>query len=394
MNIFEENVDKTRDTDKGLIIKKSQEKVLSKHQQQFNRLVKRIEKIRHDLERIKGALEIKMNFFQKNLYPLEKEILELTKEHTKLLFNVYKDKKLSLKKDRQIMREIIASQLSEIFNEEGGEPDPALEEIFRAVEGLSYKEAARESFMHMKSEIKNVFDNAGFKVNMKDFHPGMSNDEMMKKLAELQEALGQQQEDQTGQKRMSRKKTKKQLEKEERERQVEESRTKSISGIYRQLAKVLHPDLEQDEAIKLEKEELMKQLTIAYENNDLHTLLSLEIAWIQKEENNPGKLTDEKLDIYNEVLKEQVYELELELLQVRQNPAYRPLHRYSMFKPNIENIDLRKEKLEAEAVISDLKNDIEKLKGSEKEILSAVKKAIRDFELESSFDANFPFFGR
>jgi hypothetical protein len=393
MNIFEEKDNNNRAKETALIISKSQQKVLSKHQQTFNKYIKRIEKLRHDLERIKRSLHEKMQFFEKNLYHLEKQILELKKEHTRLLFNVYKDKKLSLKKDKRILREIISSQLNDIFNEEGGEPDPELEEIFKGIEGLSYKDAERESFVHMKSEIENIFDEAGLEADLNDFYPGMPKEEVMKKLKEMQEKMGEQQ-DNTGQKRKSRKKTKKQLEKEERERQIEESRTKSISGIYRQLAKVLHPDLEQDEAVKLEKEELMKQLTIAYENNDLHTLLSLEIAWIQKEENNPGKLTDDKLNIYNEVLKEQVCELELELLQVRFHPSYRPLHRYSMYKPDIENLDLRKEKLEAEAVIGDLKSDIEKLKGNDKQVLSAVKKAIRDFELESSFDDEFPYFGK
>ena len=42
-------------------------------------------------------------------------------------------------------------------------------------------------------------------------------------------------------------------------------------------------DLEPDEELKAGKEELMKQLTVAYENNDHHALLRLELEWLQKE---------------------------------------------------------------------------------------------------------------
>src|SRR5262249_2965949 len=120
-------------------------------------------------------------------------------------------------------------------------------------------------------------------------------------------------------------KTKRQFKQEERMRQAEQARKKNITSIYRQLAKVLHPDLESDEARRQSKVALMQELTTAYHRNDLHTLLRLELEWIQREEGNLERLTDEKLAIYNQVLKDQLFELNLEIDGLAYHPRYGPI---------------------------------------------------------------------
>src|ERR1019366_7589077 len=50
----------------------------------------------------------------------------------------------------------------------------------------------------------------------------------------------------------------------ERMRQAEQIRNKSIASVYKQLAKVLHPDLEPDAGRKQAKGTLMQELTAAY----------------------------------------------------------------------------------------------------------------------------------
>ena len=94
-----------------------------------------------------------------------------------------------------------------------------------------------------------------------------------------------------------------QLKKEERMREEEQLRKKSISTVYRDLAKVLHPDLEQDAERRERKVALMQDLTAAYRNNDLHALLRLGISWIHREKGDLDRLTEEKLAIFNGVLK-------------------------------------------------------------------------------------------
>lgn len=55
---------------------------------------------------------------------------------------------------------------------------------------------------------------------------------------------------------------------------------KSFISFYRQLARSLHPDLEQNIDKRSVKEALIKKLTIIFKNSDLRELLILEMEWL------------------------------------------------------------------------------------------------------------------
>jgi hypothetical protein len=172
-----------------------------------------------------------------------------------------------------------------------------------------------------------------------------------------------------------RKKTKRQLAMEARAEEMEKARNRSFSAIYKQLARSFHPDLEQDETLKKEKEELMKQLTSAYEAKDLHTLLKLEAQWLSSNSANIQSLTEEKLSIYNAVLKEQVAELEVEYHRTFGHPRFEPLMQYGihLVKGLIRSIDHREEVMRM--TIGKMHESIAKLKG--KDALKEVRATIR-----------------
>lgn len=171
-----------------------------------------------------------------------------------------------------------------------------------------------------------MFGEFGIEVDLSDLRPDMSVEEVAAKAAELAERIQQKaEEEKDAFRRPERCKTKRQLEKEERLRQTEQLRKKSIATVYKQLAKVLHPDLEMDAGIRQRKVALMQDLTTAYRNNDLHTLLRLELEWIQREGSDLERLTEEKLALYNEVLKEQVRELDQEVAELPYHPRYQPI---------------------------------------------------------------------
>lgn len=69
----------------------------------------------------------------------------------------------------------------------------------------------------------------------------------------------------------------------------------------------------------------MQDLTVAYRNNDMLTLLRLEMEWIEREEGDIARLSDEKLAIYNQTLNEQVQNLEQELYELPYHPRYQPI---------------------------------------------------------------------
>jgi succinate dehydrogenase flavin-adding protein (antitoxin of CptAB toxin-antitoxin module) len=182
----------------------------------------------------------------------------------------------------------------------------------------------------------------------------------------------------------TRAKTKAQKETEALELKTEEAKNKSISSIYRQLAKIIHPDLEADETIKLEKEELMKQLTAAYENNDLHTLLSLEIQWIQKEENQLSALTDEKLKTYNKIMEEQAEDLKNEIIMLENHPRYNALRHIEDFPGQLRSIDLEGEKEYIQEELKEITANLANLNKSESTAVKAIKKIIKHYAEETN----------
>jgi hypothetical protein len=81
----------------------------------------------------------------------------------------------------------------------------------------------------------------------------------------------------------------------------------SVNRLFRQLAKVLHPDREQDEVIKAEKHLLMSQCLEARQKKDIHTLLQLYCEHV-------GDLPEDLTDTSHQDLISAL-ELQLKLLQ-------------------------------------------------------------------------------
>ncbi|KAA5545680.1 hypothetical protein [Adhaeribacter rhizoryzae] len=347
---------------KELAITKPKQQVLSKPQQTFNRLTKKIEKLQQEIANTSRILDEKLAFYGENIHPLEKQLVALRRQTLQLLLPYYTNKKLLPKKDKKILRDVLAEQLNDVLSFSDEEPDEELKKAFEAVEGVKYEEAQQQDFDQMKSEMTEIFEEFGFQMNFDELCPDMSPEEMMEQMQTMEEKLLQQAQD-LDQEVPDRKKSKKLLEREEREKQAAEVKSKSISRIYKQLAKVLHPDLEQEAELKAYKELRMRELTTAYEKNDLHTLLRLELEWIEKEEANLEKLTDDKLKIYNEVLKEQIADLEEESFSLMQHPRYQPLLRLAMFPGEVKIMNLARKKNELNEMLEDLESSIARLKG-------------------------------
>src|SRR5262249_8228623 len=162
-----------------------------------------------------------------------------------------------------------------------------------------FHEAEREGFEETRSAIEDMFADAGVDIDLDGLTPGMSDEAIAAKFAEMKAKVQEQMENHEKQTQQPgrRHKNKRQQEKEDRVRRDEEVRKRSIASIYKQLAKALHPDLEPDENRRQRKVALMQELTAAYRKNDLHTLLRLELEWIQREESDLDRLTEEKLSI-------------------------------------------------------------------------------------------------
>jgi septum formation inhibitor MinC len=361
---------------KALIIS-SQKQPLNKEQQAFNKLVKQIEKLRLETQKVTVVLDDKLKYYSEHLHPLEQDLTEIDKELLLCYFDIYSNQKFLTKNEKGTLKQLIVQELESHFKMTEN-PDEALKKMFEQTTGKSFDKLAEEGFEEMKKEMGSMFESFGFDMDLSNMHKDMSQEEIARTMAEMQSAY-QEKITESEQNRQQRRKTPRQLQQEEKERLMEEARSKNISSIYRQLAKAYHPDLEQDEMRKAEKEILMKQLTIAYENKDLHTLLRLELDWIHKEEERATELTGEKLKIYNAVLKEQVQELKQEIHMIKMHPRYQPISKYmDWFEEDIVRINLYLKKDLLNNDLNFMKKSITTLKGPG--ALKEIKEIITQFK--------------
>src|SRR5262249_41275155 len=163
-----------------------------------------------------------------------------------------------------------------------------LRSLFERIHGIDYELLGQQELEQVRSTMESMFADFGVDIDLSDLSVDMTPEMVAAKAAEMADTIRQQAEKEglRFHRSSNRRRSKKQLEREDRRRQAEEARKKSIASIYKQLAKVLHPDLEQNEVRKQQKVRLMQELTTAYHDHDLHTLLRLELEWIQREEGN------------------------------------------------------------------------------------------------------------
>ena len=312
---------KLEDKSKGLSITKAANKKLSKNQEAFNKLTKRIEKLQKEIETKQLQLDVAMKLYGTEVQASKTKITTQRRELIIVLWENYSTKKLA-KTEQRSLKQIIREHVQFLLVELGKEPDAVIKEIFEQLEGDNYDEMLEQekeiARVDIAEELKKM------KVDLADVDTSDA-DALAKKLYETRRALFEKQSemnDQFEKQQASKKKSAKQLEAEKLQQQVIEIKQKNIGTIYKQLAKLFHPDLEQDEERKLEKEVLMKELTVAYEAKNLHALLSLELKWIHKENEHLETLTEEKLAVYLQILKEQAQELEYEKNELIQHPQY------------------------------------------------------------------------
>ena len=368
-----------------LVISTQNEKQLSKQQKEFNRLVRKIEALRAEMEQTSSLLANNMDIYLSTLLPLEQQYVDLKTSHLKIWMGFYLQKKGFSKTEKNHLAELMNETIDDIAGINPGPLSEEVREIFEYLNGVNMEELQKDSINEAREDLEAFIKASGLDITLDDLGENATEEDIMRKMFEVQEKMGERQETKEQQqkaRRESRKKTRKQQEREDKQKQLEEARTKNIGSIYKQLVKIFHPDLEADPAEKLRKEEIMKQLTVAYENNDLHTLLKLELQWIQKESNNTDKLGDEKLAIYNEVMREQERDLQQELNNLLLNPRFSRLHRFAPHPSLLKTLNFKKEKKEMEKVIKSLSaitSDFESPYGLQymKELLKARNRSSR-----------------
>lgn len=243
-------------------------------------------------------------YFDENLFCLFEQEAQLTDELLCNLDRVYKTARLT-KKEKSYLPELILDECEHLdelpFDEKRREALEAIRQDYMQIStGLSQEEINKKELESMLSfcEMFGI-------TPTEDMKNAKSPDEFFQAVYEAKRSVNEQGNSSSSEK--------KKLSKREIEKEIQAEKTwKSIRGIYLELVKELHPDKEADETQRLLKEERMKQLTKAYQEKDLASLLRMQVNWLEESAKEPIDQTDDMLKQYNKVLQAQVNRLEQE----------------------------------------------------------------------------------
>ena len=282
---------------------------LSKKQLEFNKLIRSLEKKRKDLQELEDRFKKMVSVCEEKLHPYKKEFFECTVELIKLLdthFETGKLKKVQKEKTAQFILNLISII-------EDREKLDVLNTIASKYMSFQQRDMSDMEKMMGKEMLKNVFSSA-FGVHMDDEDIDLNNfSKMWEKLHSkmTEEMHGQRKENFTNTKHKSYNGPNKKL---------AEMIRKSWKMLYTQLVRKLHPDTEQDAEVRIEKTELLKKVTAAFEQNDFYTLLNLyqqQIGFNADDEKNQTLANGDVLNDYIGILKKQDYELREKIGAVR-----------------------------------------------------------------------------
>ena len=368
------------------IIKK--DKALSKEEAAFNDLLLKIGMAKESLEITKSMLESKRKIAESQLRPIIDNQVAIRLKLFYIYWEAYNDKK-GKKKD-VVFTHFLMKEYGEIkkLGENLSEKEHAyLNSIYEELREELYGNRIEENekaeldqleFEERLTNFKQQQLKYGLDVDISNLSVHMSQEEFR---AELNDRLNQAKQkahfEGTGPK-----KSKKELKKEAEQKEIEEAKKKNVSTIFKNLAKQVHPDLEQDETERLKKEEFMKKVNQAYNDHDLFTLLALEQEIIADSSERLNELTEAQIKIYIKVLREQLDELKNEETRLLYQPEYNFLRK---FVDNVYTLKIWNPEKQIKLSSNDLKkleNTLRQVSSPKKERNFFIRNKIFDFSLE------------
>ena len=286
---------------------KQPDKTLSKEQKRFNSLVKKIETLRHEIEQTKELdLELR-RIGEARVTPAEKAAMAACRDWIMTLSNSPFRHKLG-KKQKEKFGLILLEEVGRLLETSFYKDDLELQELYAQYEdsGRSYEEIREEMEQDMKEMTAQMMnDMFDMEIEVDDLDdPEKIHEKINAKQAEYEAA-----ERERAEKRAKKGKSDSQL-------AAESSVKKTAKKIYIDLIRHFHPDKEPDEQRRLEKTEVMKQITAAYEADDHLRLLELQMSLLSERDNVFADFDNAQLKYFNQTLQEQVSELEQELFLV------------------------------------------------------------------------------
>jgi hypothetical protein len=299
----------------------------SKGQKAFNSLIKQIEKRRKQLRAWETVTPTFQQRYVNELLPLERTSTTLQIRMVHFLDQAYAQKELT-KAERRKMVIVIANLAGDLIDEDEDE-GKELKAIYDKYSPTNYDSQMAAEVDGMKSMLETVLG-----VDLGDDLDLSSPEDLLQRAqAHIQqgqaEAAAKNAERDV--QRAKRKKSPNQQAAEARAQEQQAQISLSIREVYRKLASALHPDREPDPQERDRKTRLMQRVNQAYQKNNLLQLLELQLELEHIDQHALNSMSEERLKHYNTILKEQVRELDQEILHVES--AFRYAYGIDPFEP-------------------------------------------------------------
>lgn len=332
-----------------LVFVESPDTPLTETQKEFNRLVKQLQTARERGQKMRAKLDKQIEVVNREIIPLLSECMKEEIIHLIAIHEGRKNIKIS-KRRQELLEQYLIDQCPTPDDVESYVPADLIDnlcrmrrELFSELEELEEFEAGEEDGTQDPASVEDLIREAkeyaaaqGIDLDLSDLPTHIHPIELVHIINErLDEAMMESFFKRAFDKipahknRKKRKPTKKQLERQRLEREAEEAKSRNLKSLYKQLAKALHPDLEQDPTAKAHREDWMKRLTSAYSSGNLHEMLLIEMEWLGEEAVNLAHAAEEKLKVYCHVLKEQVAEMRRNNRHIPYEPQYHRLQEIS-----------------------------------------------------------------
>ena len=270
---------------------------LSELQAQFNTSIQTIDELKAQVAEQEQILEQARVRVQKEVQPLVREMVARRVALVHLLDQAYQDHDLS-RLEQETLADFIKGQAHTLVHHyEAEELRPLLHRYETPAQAQTQTSGTKAETQQLLKNVLGV-----------DFNP-----EDLSDLAAFQARLDQQmqeEQDKREAQRTNRQKVKAQQSQEAKVKVELQSISKASRRLYTTLAKLLHPDKEMDPTARLWKEEAMKQVTIAYNQDDFFELLRLQMEFMHEQEHVLQAVPEEQLNYYVRLLTDQIQELE------------------------------------------------------------------------------------
>jgi hypothetical protein len=320
----------------ALILSGSSASPLSAEQKRFNRLLTEIDRLRRRIESTRTELEDLTRFALAEAYPLELDQARAAGDLARALYQTMKAMRADPKRRQRVPRSLedyIIELLQDGLRVDLPDPHPDLPKIYKELTGTSVESSRQADFNLLRAQMEDQFRASGIDVDLSDFDvnlpPAQASERLARLMAEAKErkqrldseGTGGFASDASGAASGARGRAGKAA---DNPAAADGDVREEITLLYRHLAKLLHPDLEQDPALRAGKEAAMKEVTLAYKANDLLTLLRIEVEWVRGDATRVAGMDEDRLARCNAMLSAQAKQLKQDLKDLPADPKYGP----------------------------------------------------------------------